>query len=168
MLVDTTLSYLQRFGRFRREDLSSPSHATTARWVALGDRFGDRMNKDFFAAQRERSSGTILSAVLDDQGLLETHPDRDLDIATTYFEDLFNADPVTLEVEDARDTVWSHTRRSATAEMARSLCSGFTVQELREAVDVLDPASCPGDDGLTRQFFITHWDAISGVLLRGL
>lgn len=25
-----------------------------------------------------------------------------------------------------------------------------------------------GDDGLTRQFFITHWDAVSGSLLRGL
>ena len=43
--------------------------------------------------------------------------------------------------------------------MALSLCSQFSLQELRD--------SCPRD-GLTRQFFTSHWDAILGPLLRGL
>ena len=52
------------------------------------------MNKDFFASHRERPPGTYLRAVLDDQGILETHPDRILEIASTYYEDLFTADPL--------------------------------------------------------------------------
>ena len=126
------------------------------------------MNKDFFASHRERPPGTYLRAVLDDQGVLETHPDRILEIASTYYEDLFTADPVSVEIQTARDTVWSHTRRSVTADMTPTLCAMFTLQELRDAVDALDPSSCPGDDGLSRQFFTTYWDVVSGPLLKGL
>lgn len=134
----------------RRSEFSG--HARAAGWIARGD----RMNKDFFAAHRERPSGTALRAVLDDEGHLQTHPDRVLDIATTYYADLFSADPVTPDVQTARATVWSHTRRSVTDDMSRALCFGFSMQELRDEVEALDPASCPGDDGLTRQFFLTH------------
>ena len=35
-------------------------------------------------------------------------------------------------------------------------------------MDALRPASCPGDDGLTRQFFTTHLDIVSGPMLRGM
>ena len=45
---------------------------------------------------------------------------------------------------------------------------GLYEQELREAVDALQLGSCPGDDGLTRQFFTVHWDVVSGPMLRGL
>ena len=67
------------------------SHLTVARWVALGD----RMNKDFFVAYRERPYGTTLRAVLDDTGQLQTHPDRVLETTTAYYEALFSADPST-------------------------------------------------------------------------
>ena len=137
---------------------------TAARWVALGD----RMNKDFFAAHRERPSGTTLRAVLDDTGQLQTHPDRVLETTTAYYEALFSADPSTPQVHEARATVWSHTRRTVTADMAHSLCLDFIEQELREAVDALQLGSCLGDDGLTRQFFTLHWDIVSGPMLRGL
>lgn len=122
----------------RRSEFSG--HATTARWIALDD----RMNKAFFAAPRERPGGTTLHAILDDQGHLETHPDRVLDIATAYYADLFSAHPVTPEVQMARATVWSHTRRSVTDDVSRALCSRFTMQDLRDAVEALDLASCPG------------------------
>ena len=36
----------------------------------------------------------------------------------------------------------------------------FSKQEMHDAVRGLDGASCLGDDGLTRQFFLQHWDLI--------
>ena len=108
----------------RRSEFST--HLTAARWVALGD----RMNKDFFVAHRERPYGTILRAVLDDIGQLQTHPDRVLETTTAYYEALFNVDPSTPQVHEARATVWSHTRHTVTADMAHSLCLDFTEQEL--------------------------------------
>ena len=104
-----------------------------ARWVALGD----QMNKDFFAAHRERPYGTTLRAVLDDTSQLQTHPDRVLETTTAYYEALFSADPSTPQVHEARAIVWSHTRRIVTVDMAHSLCLAFTEQELREAIDAL-------------------------------
>ncbi|MCO5568124.1 hypothetical protein L7F22_021820 [Adiantum nelumboides] len=38
---------------------------------------------------------------------------------------------------------------------------------LRDAVHCLAPSSCPGDDGLTRGFFVTHWEILHIWLLRG-
>ncbi|MCO5597441.1 hypothetical protein L7F22_051519 [Adiantum nelumboides] len=44
----------------------------------------------------------------------------------------------------------------------------FSLQEVTDAVHGLDGASCPGDDGLTRQFFLQDWDLVSQPLQEGL
>ncbi|MCO5607270.1 hypothetical protein L7F22_061463 [Adiantum nelumboides] len=44
----------------------------------------------------------------------------------------------------------------------------FSLHEVRDALHGLDGASCPGDDGLTRQFFMQYWDLISQPLQEGL
>ena len=45
-------------------------------------------------------------------------------------------------------------------DLQRSLLMPFSIQEMHDAVRGLDGASCPGDDGLTRQFFLQHWDLV--------
>ncbi|MCO5568312.1 hypothetical protein L7F22_022011 [Adiantum nelumboides] len=42
------------------------------------------------------------------------------------------------------------------------------VRMVTDAVHGLDGASCPGDDGLTRQFFLQYWDLVSQPLQEGL
>ena len=139
------------------------SRASASFWIAKAD----RMNKDFFNTHRERPSGTFLRAVRDSQGILQTQPDTVLAIASSYYEELFRAEPVTPEILNARDRVWRHTRHSVTQQMRDGLIAPFTMQELRDAVDSIDPSSCPGDDGLTRDFFQTYWDSLQEPLLAG-
>ena len=52
-------------------------------------------------------------------------------------------------------------------DLQRSLLMPLYIQEMHDAVRGLDGASCPGDDGLTRQFFLQHWDLIFEPLRMG-
>ncbi|MCO5584856.1 hypothetical protein L7F22_038788 [Adiantum nelumboides] len=90
-----------------------------------------------------------------------------LGIASDFYEDLFTADPITVQILDAREQIWSFTQSRVTDDMCCHLLAPFTVDELRDAVHSLAPASCPGDDGLTRGFFVTHWEIMHSWLLRG-
>ncbi|MCO5595280.1 hypothetical protein L7F22_049321 [Adiantum nelumboides] len=52
--------------------------------------------------------------------------------------------------------------------MQTAIMRPFSLQEVTDAVHGLDGASCPGDDGLTRQFFMQYWDLVSQLLQEGL
>lgn len=104
----------------------------------------DRMNKDFFTAHRERPPGTTLQTLCDAQGSLQTHPDVILDMTADYFERIFTADVCTPEVLLAREQIWQHTRPRCIDAMAEILLAPFTDTELRDAIESLDPSSCPG------------------------
>ena len=69
---------------------------------------------------------------------------------------------------DTREEVWSHVPLVVTSDMSASLLRPFTDIELRAAVAALDASSCPGDDGLTRQFFLEYWELLHRPLLLGL
>ncbi|MCO5551279.1 hypothetical protein L7F22_004778 [Adiantum nelumboides] len=61
----------------------------------------------------------------------------------------------------------SFTHSRVTEDMCYHLMAPFTMEELHDAVHMLAPSSCPGDDGLTRGFFVTHWELMHVWLLRG-
>ncbi|MCO5573424.1 hypothetical protein L7F22_027195 [Adiantum nelumboides] len=99
-----------------------------------------------------------MRAIRDSYEVLHTDPDEVLDIASTFYEDLFAADPVIVEILDAREQIWLVTHNRVMDEMCYHLMAPFTVDELHDAVHSLSPSSCPGDDGLTKGFFLTHWE----------
>ncbi|MCO5560024.1 hypothetical protein L7F22_013630 [Adiantum nelumboides] len=88
--------------------------------------------------------------------------------ASVYYETLFTSDLLTRDVLDARDEVWSFVRLVVSGDMQTAVMRPFSLQELADAVHGLEGMSCPGDDGLTRQFFMQYWDLISQPLQEGL
>ncbi|MCO5605166.1 hypothetical protein L7F22_059346 [Adiantum nelumboides] len=68
----------------------------------------------------------------------------------------------------SQDEVWSFVRPVVSGDMQIAIMRPFSLQEVTNAVHGLDGASCPGDDGLTRQFFVQYWDLISQPLQEGL
>lgn len=139
-------------------------HASVSRWIAKAD----RCNKDFFSAFRMRPAGSTLRALCDSHGILQSHPDTVLSLASEYYASLFSADIASDDIRLARDEVLSHVRHVVTPAMCQELLSPFSLTELQDAIAALDVASCPGDDGLTRDFFQTFWDDIQLPLLYGL
>ncbi|MCO5610298.1 hypothetical protein L7F22_064534 [Adiantum nelumboides] len=68
-------------------------HALVSYWISKAD----RMNRDFFVAHRERPAGSTMRAIRDTHGVLHIDPDQVLEISSAFYEDLFTADPVTVE-----------------------------------------------------------------------
>ncbi|MCO5596419.1 hypothetical protein L7F22_050481 [Adiantum nelumboides] len=127
-------------------------HASMLYWISTAD----RINKDFFTIHTERPVGTTMRAIRDGARALHTDPDQVLAIATKFHEDLFTAENLTDEILEAREHVWSSIHGRVTDDMRFHLMALFTIDELRDAIHSLAPSSCPGDDGLTRGFFVTH------------
>ena len=142
--TSTALTHLQE------EKSKITYHAAVSSWILKAH----GMNKDFFSCFRERPLGSTLRAVCDFFDCLHTEPDEVLEIASSFYESLFIADALTHEVITARDEVWSFVRLVVLEDLQRSLLMPFSIQEMHDAVRGLDGASCPGDDGLTRQFFL--------------
>ncbi|MCO5576318.1 hypothetical protein L7F22_030127 [Adiantum nelumboides] len=122
--------------------------------------------QDFYA--RQRPTGTMVRALRDSMGDLHTCPDEILEMASVYYETLFTSDLLTGDVLDARDEVWSFVRPMVSGDMQTAIMRPFSLQEVIDAVHGLDGASCPGDDGLIRQFFMQYWDLIAQPLQEGL
>lgn len=137
-------------------------HALVSNWIVKADRM-----KDFFSTFRQRPSGSLVRGLVDALGFLQTDPDEVLSIAFQYFKLVFSAEVLT-------DDIPRLVRKSGlvcslvSPSMADSLISPFLVSKLKDAVASLDASSCPGDDGLTRHFFLEFWDVIHGPLLRGI
>ncbi|MCO5600085.1 hypothetical protein L7F22_054193 [Adiantum nelumboides] len=128
-------------------------HALVSYWISKAD----RMNRDFFATHR-KACRVYDESHRDTGDVLHSDPDQVLVIASDFYEDLFTADLVIVQIVEAREQIWSATHSRVTYDMCYHLMALFTVDELREAVHSLAPSACPGDDGLTRGFFITHCD----------
>ena len=52
------------------------------------------MNRDFFVAHKERTSGTCMRVIRDASGILVIDPDHVMDIATDFYAKLFMVEPV--------------------------------------------------------------------------
>ncbi|MCO5574670.1 hypothetical protein L7F22_028460 [Adiantum nelumboides] len=137
-------------------------YASVSYWISTAD----QMNKDFFVIHRERPTGTTMRAIRDGGGALHADPDRVLAIVTEFYEDLFTAEALTHDILEAREQIWSSIHGRVTDDMRFHLMAPFIIDELRDAVHSLSPFSCPGDDGLIRGFFATHWEILHIWLLR--
>ncbi|MCO5576161.1 hypothetical protein L7F22_029969 [Adiantum nelumboides] len=156
---DTFLGDMQRetvdtLTHLQEEKSEFTYHASVSTWISKAD----RMNKDFFSCVRQCPAGTMVRALRDSLGQLHTCPDEILEMASVYYETLFTSDPLTRDVHFFRDEVWSFACPVASEDMQIAIMRAFSLQEVTDAVHW---ASYPGDDRLTRQFFMQYWDLIS-------
>ncbi|MCO5592586.1 hypothetical protein L7F22_046589 [Adiantum nelumboides] len=86
------------------------------------------MNTDF-SYFRQRLAVTMVRALRDSLGQLHTCPDEILEMASLYYEALFTSDPLTQDVHDARDEVWSFVRPVVSEDMQIAIMPPFSLQE---------------------------------------
>mgnify|MGYP002775001180 FL=1 len=89
---------------------------------------------------------------------MTTSPEEMRQIATEFYRELLSADPLSEEILQSRDKVWSRIQPRVTEVMREALKAPLTPFELHEAITMLPPHSCPGEDGLTPAFFLQYWD----------
>ncbi|MCO5578775.1 hypothetical protein L7F22_032621 [Adiantum nelumboides] len=130
-LGDSVLGDMQRetvdtLTHLQEEKSDFTYHASVSTWISKAD----RMNKDFFSCFRQRPTGTMVRGLRDSLGQLHICPDEILEVASLYYETLFTSNPLTQDVHDARDEVWSFVRLVVSEDMQIAIMGPFSLQEL--------------------------------------
>ncbi|MCO5596961.1 hypothetical protein L7F22_051032 [Adiantum nelumboides] len=76
----------------------------------------------------------MMRATRDIGDVLYTALDQALAIASDFYEDLLTADPITVQIVEAREQMWSVIHNRVTDDMCCHLMAPFTVDELLESI----------------------------------
>ena len=89
-----------------------------------------------------------------------TDPEEFCTIATHFYSSLLTCDETSGTFGESRQRVLRHVQCSVTDDMRKRLLAPFTESELLDALRALPRDRCPGEDGLSPSFFLTHWDLL--------
>ena len=100
--------------------------------------------------------GRGLRSLRRSDGSIATDPEELRTIATHFYSSLLTCDEISGTSRESRQRVLRHVQRSVTDDMRRRLLAPFTESELLDALRALPRDRCPGEDGLSPSFFLTH------------
>ena len=86
-------------------------------------------------------------------------------LATDFYRTLFQQEQLAPRTRRSREEVWRHTPALVQLHMQTALMAPYTTAEMQEALMAIDGQKCPGEDGLSRDFFTSFWDQIHQPLL---
>ncbi|VFQ80611.1 unnamed protein product [Cuscuta campestris] len=122
-----------------------------AKWISQGD-----ANTSFFhAACRARWRKQHIHSILNKHGNLISKEIDILEAATHYYADLYSHHPTT-----NMEAILQHIPCTITEAQNTALCRLPSIEEVKNAVWVLDPNSCAGPDGFNGTFYRQTWDII--------
>ena len=107
-----------------------------------------------------RHSGEGIRSLRRFDGSIATDPMELRTIATHFYSSLLTCDETSGTSGESRQRVLRHVQCSVTDDMRRRLLAPFTESELLDALRALPRDRCPGEDGLSPSFFLTHWDLL--------
>jgi hypothetical protein len=94
-------------------------------------------------------------ALRDPNGELVTEQTKLEAMASTFYGDLFTAQPV-LEL----DGILAHLPQRVTSAMNESRGNPYTGQEVERVLFMMGANKAPGPDGFTAGFYQTHWETV--------
>ena len=89
-----------------------------------------------------------------------------LQIATTYYTNLFYVGLVTDLVHTSRKRVWDKIKPKVSKEMKVALLTPFDIMEIHNVLKALRLTSCLGEDGITSHCFLKYWEYIGEDLMK--
>ena len=121
---------------------------STSKWINVGD----RVTKEFIGCKGQKWNRTVIQGLKDSSGQLHTDAISIRNIATSYYESLLQADPISQRVEECRNQIWEEVKSVVSSQMNDKLSAQIIEGELKEAVWALPKNKCPGEDGLSVVF----------------
>jgi hypothetical protein len=118
-------------------------------------RGGDRNTKYFHACASQRRRRNSVEKIRDEEGNICTNPTDIEDAFVKYYGELF-----TTAGSSKVDSCTSAIRGSVSNEMNGKLTATFTKEEVKQALDQMDPFKAPGPDGFTVSFYQKNWDTV--------
>ena len=133
-------------------------HAAGAKWARLGD----NVNSEFFAYYKGGHSSSCM------RQLQREHINEMRDIATSFYKNLLNTQQFSVQQLQKRKIVLDCLEHKVSNEMAEALVKAISSAEERAALVAVGKNVCPGNDGLSLEFFLEYWDDIADVFTSSL
>lgn len=122
---------------------------------------GDGNKKVFHAAVKTSRARTMVTKLMDANGVAHRSEATKAQVAIHYFQDLFKSS----NSEDYRDMLQGFSAK-VTDRMNQSLTQTVTADEVKHAVFSIKGESAPGVDGMSGFFFQTYWDTVGEQLTK--
>ena len=140
-------------------ELEGSKIRSRSRWF---DR-GEKPIRFFFQLERERSSRSSISSILNSDGVeVFTRPEID-QAHVSFYSRLFSEDFID---EACKEHCLSGIQLTLSSEQRDSCEEPLSLTELSNALKSLNLNRSPGLDGLTVEFYLQFWDVLAPLLLR--
>lgn len=128
---------------------------------------GERPNKFFLSLEKRRARTNTLNQIMTKDGRLTSDPREILDVARSFYEDLYSAD--LQEAPPVDDFDWQSLDIPKVSDIhLNRLEEAYSEKELHQALQRMHKGKTPGSDGLSVDFYLKFWDLIKGPLLDSL
>ncbi|KAL0448671.1 UNVERIFIED_CONTAM: LINE-1 retrotransposable element O protein [Sesamum latifolium] len=124
-----------------------------ALWLTKGDR-----NTRFFRAKaNERRLSNEIKRIKDRLGMEIVGTEGIRKVIVDYFGAIFSS---TRPLEEAMDEVLASVESRVTENMNSQLIRSFTIEEIMQALNQMNPLKSPGPDGMSPIFYQKFWDIV--------
>ena len=136
--------------------------------AAWGSKNGDKVNKEFFMHKKPRTNCSYNPKLVKEDGSMSEDVSEILEAVTSHYQELLSDNSSSHEqpalIEYVLEGMQHKISDTAQANLSRPLLE----EEVADALASICRTSCPGSDGLSRDFFEFFWDVIKADLVDGL
>ena len=129
---------------------------------------GDKVNKQFFMHKQPRTNYSYNPKLVKEDGSISEDISEILEAVTSHYHELlsdsYNSPEQPAMIEYVLEGMQHKISDAAQANLVRPLLE----EEVADALASICRTSCPGSDGLSRDFFEKFWDVIKADLVDGL
>ena len=111
---------------------------------------GEKNTKYFFALEKRNYSNKNMFSVFTENGLC-TDQQQILEEQKRFYQQLYTSD------RSVDFTLQNHTAHKLDSSQKKQMDERITIEEIKTALDSMKHGKCPGNDGLSVEFYQTFW-----------
>lgn len=128
--------------------------------------YGEKSNKYFLTLEKQRKNKSSIKKLIVGDKCVENETEI-LDQIKLFYKSLYSKQPIELKDRNALDFL--NTNGLCLSRESKLLCEGkLTKEECYKALFAMPSGKSPGNDGLTKEFYLHFWDLIAEALLSSL
>ena len=128
--------------------------------------YGEKSNKYFLTLEKQRKNKSSIKKLIVNDKCVD-NDDEILAHIKSFYKCLYSKQPVQLNDKNALDFL--NTNGIHLSRQSTMLCEGkLTKEECYKALFAMPSGKSPGNDGLTKEFYLHFWDLIAETLLSSL
>lgn len=133
-----------------------------ANWIE----YGERSNKYFLTLEKQRKGKSTIRKLLKENNIIEDEQ-QVLQSVKSFYCELYKKQKVNTTDENAKRFL--NTGQRKLSEISSTSCEGLlTEDECKKVLMEMHSGKSPGNDGLSREFYMSFWDIVKEPLLTSL